>query len=78
MNHAEDLRGRILQYLGTRKNPAETAKGINGVWLERPSTPEHIAGVEDTLDDMASEGLLVKHSLPRSVGLYSFPDGKDE
>jgi hypothetical protein len=78
MNHVEDLRGRILEYLRTRKRAAETAEGINGVWLERPSTLEHIAEVEHVLDDMASEGLLVKHMLPGSVGLYYLPDGEDE
>lgn len=78
MNHAEDLRGRILEYLHTRKRAAETAEGVNSVWLERPSTLEHIAEVEDVLDDMASEGLLVKHILPGPVGLYYLPDGEDE
>jgi len=78
MKHAEDLRGRILAYLHTRKRAAETPEGVNGVWLERPSTFENIAEVEDVLDDMASEGLLVKHILPGPVGLYYVPDGDDE
>jgi len=78
MKHAEDLRGRILAYLRTRKRAAETAEGVNNIWLERPSTLEHIAEVEDVLDDMASEGLLVKHVLPGPVGLYCVPDGDDE
>jgi hypothetical protein len=41
-------------------------------------TLEHIAEVEHVLDDIASEGLLVKHMLPGSVGLYYLPGGEDE
>jgi len=78
MNHVEDLRERILEYLRTRNRAAETAEGINGVWLERPSTLEHIAEVEHVLDDMARQGLLVKHILPGPVGLYYLPGGEDE
>ena len=76
MNHVEDLRGRILEYLRTRKHAAETAEGINRVWLERPPR-QHIAEVEYVLDDIASEGLLVKHVLPGPVGLYYLPDPGD-
>jgi hypothetical protein len=74
MRDDEDLRGRILDYLRTRQRAAETAEGVNRVWLNRPSTPQHIAEVELTLDSMASEGLLAKRVLPGQVGLYYLPD----
>ena len=78
MNHAEDLRGRLLEYLRARRRAAETAEGVNSVWLERPSTLAHIAEVELVLEDMASEGLLMKRMLPGLVWLYYAPDGEDE
>ena len=74
MRDDEDLRGRILDYLRTRRRAAETAEGVNRVWLKRPATPQLIAEVECVLDEIASEGLLVKHVLPGPVGLYYLPD----
>jgi hypothetical protein len=77
MRDDADLRGHILDYLRTRQRAAETAEGVNSVWLMRPTTPRLIAEVERVLDEMANEGLLVKHVLPGSVGLYCLPDSDD-
>lgn len=75
MIQIEDLRGRILEYLRTRKLAAETPEGINRVWLGRPSLPEMIAEVETVLEAMAKEGLLVKQVLPGPVSIFYPPDG---
>jgi hypothetical protein len=62
-----NLQQRILIYVRENVHAAETAKGVNGVWLDRPSTTESIAQVEEALDGLAAQGLLEKHLLPGSA-----------
>jgi hypothetical protein len=59
-----NLQQRILNYVRENANAAETAKGVNDVWLARPWTTESIAEVEQALDELAARGVLEKHSLP--------------
>jgi len=58
------LQQQILNYVRENVNAAETAKGVNDVWLNRPSTTESIAEVGQALDELATHGVLEKHSLP--------------
>jgi hypothetical protein len=73
MSHAGELRLRILEYFLTRERAAETAKGINCVWLQRPADPEFVKEVEQVVDTMFAEGLLMKHTLPGLVAVYWRP-----
>lgn len=59
-----NLQQQILNYVRENVHAAETAKGVNDVWLNRASTTESIAEVEQALDGLAAQGRLEKHSLP--------------
>jgi hypothetical protein len=59
-----NLQQQILEYVRENVNAAETPKGVNDVWLNRPSTAESIAEVEHALDELTACGVLERHSLP--------------
>jgi len=58
------LQQQVLDYVRGNVTAAETARGVNHVWLNRPSTTESIAEVEQALEALVAHGLLEKHSLP--------------
>jgi hypothetical protein len=73
----ENLRSRILRYLHLRQRAAETAEGINRIWLCRSSAPNLVEEVQHVLDELVEEQKLAKHILPGLVAVYCKPE-RDE
>ncbi len=74
-NVLTSLQQQILDYVRGNWNAAETAKGVNHVWLNRPPTRLSIAEVEQALEGLVAEGMLEKHSLPGSTVVYRISQG---
>ncbi len=61
---------QILSYLDANTNAAETAEGINVVWLNRANTAQSIAETEESLDGLVALDLMERHALPGGTALY--------
>lgn len=64
------LQKEILEYVCNNVNAAETAKGVNDVWLKRPHTSLSVNEVESALEGLVLLDVLEKHSLARSTTVY--------
>lgn len=64
------LQRQILDYVRGQESAAETANGVNNVWLCRPANKMSIAEVELALEGLVSRSLLEKHVLPGSTVVY--------
>ena len=64
------LQTQILRYLQHNTYAAETAEGVNSVWLGRPPTAEKLLEVERALDGLVYRGVLEKHRLPGGAAAY--------
>ncbi len=64
------LQQQILNYVRNSVKAAETARGVNHVWLNRPSNSQSIAEVELALEGLVAHGFLEKHLLPGSDAVY--------
>ena len=64
------LQKQILEYVRSNVNAAETAKGVNDVWLKCLPTARSVNGVEQALDGLVQLRLMEKHSLPGGVNVY--------
>lgn len=69
------LQQQILDYVCSSVNAAETARGVNHVWLNRPSNSQSIAEVEQALEGLVAHGSLEKHLLPGSGAVYRMAHG---
>ncbi|HEY4943550.1 MAG TPA: hypothetical protein VII56_19135 [Rhizomicrobium sp.] len=65
-----NVRGDILDYLCAHSLAAETAKGINCVWLGRSADPQTIREVELVLEELVRDNLIEKHGLPGGMAVY--------
>lgn len=61
---------QILRYLQDNVDAAETAGGVNSMWLQRPATAACTAEVESALASLVARGLLEKHTLPGGTAIY--------
>ena len=64
------LQRKILDYVRGQESAAETANGVNSVWLCRPPNRMSVAEVELALEGLVSRGLLEKHVLPGTTVVY--------
>jgi len=64
------LQKKILEYVHSNVNAAETARGVNDVWLQRPSTSPSVSEVESALEGLVVLEVLEKHSLPGQTTVY--------
>lgn len=65
-----DLQERILRYLQFHEHAAETADGVNCVWLGRPYAAGDVRAVEKALDALVDAGELERHRLPGGSAAY--------
>ena len=59
-----------MEYVSHRHHAAETAVGVNCMWLERPDTPADVHEVKIALEELVANGLLEKHRLPGDATIY--------
>lgn len=64
------LQRQIMRYLRDNVHAAETAEGVNSMWLGRAHEPQSIAESEKALDALVAAGLVETHSLPGGKTLY--------
>ena len=64
------LQWQVLGYLRDNVHAAETAAGVNNIWLRRPATVQAIAEVEQALIDLVRRGWMEQHALPGGTALY--------
>jgi hypothetical protein len=64
------LQWQVLGYLRDNVHAAETAAGVNNIWLRRPATAHAIAEVEQALIDLVRRGWMEQHALPGGTALY--------
>jgi Fe2+ or Zn2+ uptake regulation protein len=69
------LQQQILDYVRNSVNAAETARGVNHVWLNRTSNSQSIAEVEQALEGLVALGFLEKHLLPGGGAIYRMAHG---
>ncbi len=65
-----NLRSQVLRYLQMRQRAAETAEGVNRVWLCRSAAPNLVEEVRSVLDELVEEHKLAKYMLPGSIAIY--------
>ena len=75
---AESLREQILRYWRANVHAAETAAGVNRVWLKRPNTPQMVAEIELALDELVRAGELERHRMPGKHAVYRRAQGKSQ
>jgi hypothetical protein len=64
------LQWQILGYLRDKAQAAETAAGVNNIWLRRAPTVHGTAEVEGALIDLVRRGWMEQHALPGGTALY--------
>jgi hypothetical protein len=64
------LQAQILRYLRLHQDAAETAAGVNCVWLGRSRVAGQVREVEQALDGLVDNGELERHHLPGGGAAY--------
>jgi hypothetical protein len=64
------LQWQVLSYLRDHVHAAETAEGVNTIWLRRAATTQAIAEVEQALIELVRSGWMEQHALPGGAVLY--------
>jgi len=79
MQEETELQARILKYLQRNAHAAETAEGVNTVWLGRALTEGKVLEVERILDALVDAGVLEKYQLPGGSTVFrrARPEGAD-
>ena len=67
---SNDLQQQILRYLQLNPRAAETAGGVNRVWLRRPPIPDAVVEVEQALRELVLAGKMERHDLPGGEKVY--------
>jgi hypothetical protein len=67
---SNDLQQQILHYLQRNPRAAETAGGVNRVWLRRPHIPDAVIEVEQALRKLVLAGEVERHDLPGGEKVY--------
>ena len=68
------LREEILDYLRTHPQAADTVTGIVSWWLPRQRGEATLASVQQALDELATQGLVMKTMLADETILYASPE----
>jgi Fe2+ or Zn2+ uptake regulation protein len=64
------LQRQVLEYLRQNPHAAETAEGINRMWLGRSSASAEIVEVERVLAGLVARSLLEECALPGGTKVY--------
>ena len=65
------LRDEILSYLRRHPQAADTVTGIASWWLPQQRGEAALTGVQQALDELATQGLVVKTMLADGTILYA-------
>jgi Fe2+ or Zn2+ uptake regulation protein len=65
-----EVQARIMRYVRRHARAAETAEGVNGVWLQRIPTTPNVVQVRHALEYLTALGLLERHHLPGRVTVF--------
>lgn len=71
-----EQRESILRYLAACPHAADTVEGVAGWWLARQRFHDTCQAIEEILEELVSEGLLVKVNLANNTVIYKWPDEK--
>jgi len=71
MNHVlTSLQQQVLNYLRDNSTAAETAEGVNRMWLKRSRTTQSIGEMEQALEGLVVFDLIERHILPGGTRVY--------
>jgi Fe2+ or Zn2+ uptake regulation protein len=65
-----EVQTRIMTYVRSHAHAAETAEGVNRVWLQRMPTTANVVQVRRALEHLTVLGLLERHALPGRVTVF--------
>lgn len=68
------LRDEILSYLRRHPQAADTVTGIASWWLPQQRGEATLTGVQQALDELATQGLVMKTILADGTILYASPE----
>jgi len=68
------LRDEILSYLRRHPQAADTVTGIASWWLPQQRGEAALIGIQQALDELATQGLVIKTMLADGTVLYASPE----
>lgn len=68
------LRDEILSYLRRHPQAADTVTGIASWWLPQQPSEAALTSVQQALDELATQGLVIKTMLADGTILYASPE----
>jgi Fe2+ or Zn2+ uptake regulation protein len=73
-----EVQARIMRYVRSHARAAETAEGVNRVWLQRIPTTPNVVQVGHALEHLTALGLLERHHLPGRVTVFRLARARAE
>jgi hypothetical protein len=65
-----EIQKRIMEHLARSAEAAETAAGVNGIWLRRSQIAANLSEVESALDGLVDLRYMERHTLPGGATVY--------
>jgi hypothetical protein len=65
-----EIQKEIMQHIALSAGAAETAAGVNGIWLRRSHIAANLSEVESALEGLVELRYMEKHTLPGGATVY--------